>query len=39
MAVQSVDRGPRVREIESSVPGRVTLMSYKIDTCHFLAQH
>ena len=39
---ESLERGPRVREIgrwavENLVPGRVKPMTYKIDTCRFLA--
>ena len=34
---ESVERGPRMREIGSSVPDRVKPMTYKIYTCHFLA--
>ena len=34
---ESVDWRPRTREIGSSVPGRVKPLTYKIDTCHFLA--
>ena len=34
---KSVEREPRVREIGSSVPSQVKSMTYKIDTCHFLA--
>ena len=34
---ESVGRGPRVREIRSLVPSQVKLMTYKIDTHHFLA--
>ena len=31
------DRAPRMRELKSLVLGRVKPMTYKIDTCHFLA--
>ena len=34
---ESVERGPCMRKIGSSVPGRVKPMTYKIDACHFLA--
>ena len=34
---ESVERGPHVWEIRSLVPGRVKIVTYKIDTCHFLA--
>ena len=33
---QSVEHRPRVREIMGSIPGGVKLMTYQIDTCHFL---
>ena len=36
---ESVERGPHVWEIGSSVPSRVKPMTYKIDTCRFLAWH
>ena len=32
---ESVERGLHVQEIRSSVPGRVKLMTYKIETCCF----
>ena len=35
---ESVEHWSRVREIMGSNPGRVKPMSYKIDTCHFLAR-
>ena len=34
---KSIERGPRVQEIGSLVPGRVKQMTYKVDTCPFLA--
>ena len=34
-----VERGPRLREIRSSIPRRVKPMTYKIDTFRFLAWH
>ena len=34
-----VEYGLHMREIGSSVPGRVKSKTYKIDTCHFLAWH
>ena len=37
--VESVERGPRVREIGSLFPGRVNPIIYQIDTCRFLANH
>ena len=36
---ESVEPGPHVRKIMSSVPGRVKAITYKIDTCCFLAWH
>ena len=33
-----LEHGSRVRDVESLVLGRVQLMTYKIDTCHFLAR-
>ena len=35
--VESVERGPRVQEIGSSVPNSVKPMTYKTDICHFRA--
>ena len=35
---ESVERGPRVQEIGSSVPGRVKPMTYKIYKLCFLAR-
>ena len=37
MVAELIERGPNVWEIGSSVPGRVKSMTYKIDTCCFLA--
>ena len=37
--VESVECGARVREIGGSIPGRVKLMTYKIDTYCLLAWH
>ena len=34
---ESVERGLRVREIVTSFPSGVNLLTYKIDTCRFLA--
>ena len=36
---QSVERGPHVLQIESSVPDWVKPITYQIDTCHFLARY
>ena len=36
---ESVEHGPRMLEIVSLVPSRVKPMTYKNDTCHFLARH
>ena len=35
--VELLERGPPVWEIGSSVPSRVKPVTYKIDTCHFVA--
>ena len=32
-----LERRPPLQEAGSSIPGRVKLMTYKSDTCHFLA--
>ena len=37
--VESVELGPHKWDIESSVPGRVKSMTYKIDTYYLLAWH
>ena len=37
MVAEHVEYGPPVREIRSQAPDRVKLMTYKIDTCCFLA--
>ena len=34
---ESIERRPRVREIESLILGQVKPVTYKVDTCHFLA--
>ena len=34
---ESVERRPPVREIGSSIPGRVKPMTYQIKTCRFIA--
>ena len=34
---ESVERGPRIREMGRFVPGRVKPMTYKINACRFLA--
>ena len=37
MVAESVERGPHVREIGSSILSRVKPMTYETDTCRFLA--
>ena len=37
VVAESVEREPPMREIRNSVSGRVKPMTYKTDTCHFLA--
>ena len=34
---ESVKRGTRMQKIRSSILGQVKPMTYKIDTCHYLA--
>ena len=36
---ESVERGPRMWEIGRSLPSPFKPMTYKIDTCCFLARH
>ena len=36
---ESVERRPQVQDTGSLVPGRVKPLTYKIDTCRFLARN
>ena len=38
VVAESVELGPRMQLIESSISGRVNQMIYTLDNCHFLAR-